>query len=279
MAFKRAERKNAKLRLAISGVSGSGKTYSALLFAKEFGSKIAVLDSESGSAELYADLVPFDVENLEDRSVQEYLNKVAEAAEQGYEVLVIDSYSHSWMSALDAIDRSGGWAKGGKTVSPMLQRLVAAILAYPGHVIATMRAKTDYEVEKNDAGKITGMKKLGVGPVARADTEYEFTIWLDVTREGALTVSKTRCSALSGIYNRDTDIPKIAKVVKDWLNEGAAPNARQNLLEQLKFVQSEEALAKLTERVRVAKAAGRITKEDLLAVKPAWDAKRAELTT
>ncbi len=263
MSFKRAEKKNGRLRLAISGVSGAGKTYSALLFAKEFlspGGKIAVLDSERGSASLYADLVPFDVEELEDTSIQEYLEKIRDAAQAGYEVLVLDSYSHSWMSALEAIDKSGGWGKGGKTISPLIARLVAAILSYPGHVIATMRAKTDYQVETNDAGRITGMKKMGVGPVARPDTEYEFTVWIDVTREGAITISKTRCSAIEGyVYRRGSkdeasDIPKIAHTLKSWLLEGASVTPFDDLEQRVRASASNADLAALTEEIKALSA-------------------------
>jgi len=50
--FKKAERKQAKLRLALAGPSGSGKTFSALLMAKGLGGRIAVVDTEHGSASL-----------------------------------------------------------------------------------------------------------------------------------------------------------------------------------------------------------------------------------
>lgn len=245
MSFKRAERRNAKLRLALSGVSGSGKTYSALLMAREFGSKIAVLDSERGSASLYADLVSFDVCELEDHTIQEYMAKICDAAAAGYDVLVIDSYSHSWMSALEAIDRSGGWTRGGKTISPLVQKLVNTVLTYPGHVIATLRSKTDYAIEKDDNGKTT-MKKLGLGPVARPDTEYEFTVMLDLTREGAITVSKARGALPPGaVYTRDTDVPKIAKALKAWLESGAPVSPRDTMAEKIRFVPNEEALKAL----------------------------------
>ncbi|MEG0635799.1 MAG: AAA family ATPase, partial [Pseudomonas sp.] len=58
--FKKAERKQAKLRLALAGPSGSGKTFSALLMAKGLGGRIAVIDTEHGSASLYADIADFD---------------------------------------------------------------------------------------------------------------------------------------------------------------------------------------------------------------------------
>lgn len=250
MAFKKAEKRNSKLRLALSGVSGAGKTYSALLLAKEFGSKIAVMDSEKGSASLYADLVPFDVEELEEHSIQTYLEKISEAAAAGYDVLIIDSFSHSWMSALEAVDRAGGWTKAGKTISPLVARLVTAILSYPGHVIATMRSKTEYAFEQNEKGK-TGMRKVGLAPVARPDSEYDWTIWLEILRDGGITVSKTRCSALSEpVYSRDTDIPKIAKTIKAWLASGAESSPADVMIERVKFAKDQEALRLLVPEIK-----------------------------
>ena len=49
-SFQKAERKKAKLRLALTAPSGGGKTYSALLLAKGLGGKIAFIDPENGSA-------------------------------------------------------------------------------------------------------------------------------------------------------------------------------------------------------------------------------------
>ncbi len=61
MEFKKAVKAKQKLRLAIDGVSGSGKTYTALSVASGLGGRIAVIDSEHGSSELYADRFDFDV--------------------------------------------------------------------------------------------------------------------------------------------------------------------------------------------------------------------------
>lgn len=273
MAFERAQKKNAKLRLAISGVSGGGKTFSALQLAKEFGKKIAVIDSERGSASLYADVFEFDVSEMEGASLTAYREKIQEAAEAGYEVLVIDSYSHSWLDVLDKIDKAGGWkSKVGQSVSPETARLVQAVLTYPGHVIATFRSKMEYNYDKDDkTGKGT-VRKIGLAPVARPDTEYEFTVWLEVTREGALTVSKTRCSALNEpVYNRDTDIPKIAKTLKAWLNSGKELTPAEKMAERIKFAQSKEALEALGPEI-VA-----MSVEHKTALRPVYAARMADL--
>ncbi len=268
MSFQRAERKNAKLRLALSGTSGSGKTYSALLMAKEFGSRIAVMDSERGSASLYADLVPFDVCELEEKNVQEYIEKIREAGSLGYEVLVIDSYSHSWLGALEAVDRMGGWVKGGKVISPLVSRLVDTILSYPGHVIATMRSKAEHAIETVN-GKAT-MKKLGMATVARDGTDYEFSVMLEMTTEGGVTVSKSRCSAIAGgVYGRE-DIPKIAKTLKTWLESGAPLTARESLTQRIRFAKDAADLQALIPEMKALSA------EDVAALKPAFVARKAE---
>ncbi len=268
MSFARAQRKNAKLRLALTGTSGSGKTYSALLMAREFGTKIAVMDSERGSASLYSDLVPFDVCELEEKNLQEYIEKIREAGALGYEVLVIDSYSHSWVGALEAVDRMGGWVKGGKVISPMVSKLVDTILSYPGHVIATMRSKAEHAIETVN-GKAT-MKKLGMATVAREGTDYEFSVMLDLTTDGAVTVSKSRCSAISGgAYSRD-DIPKIAKTLKTWLASGAPLSPRESLTERIRFASDATQLAALIPDMKA------LSPEDLAALKPIYSARKAE---
>ncbi len=275
MAFKPATRRNAKLRLALSGTSGAGKTFSALQMAQEFGTKIALMDSERGSASKYAGvkgLPAFDVSELEEKNVQAYLAEIQEAARAGYEVLIIDSYSHSWIGALETIDKMGGWIKGGKVVSPLVQKLVDAILSYPGHVIATMRSKADYAIEKDErTGKAT-MKKLGMATVARDGTDYEFDVMLELTTEGAVTVSKTRCSDLAGCVFTREEVPKIARVLKSWLTEGAPMTARDAMADRIRFAQALPDLQALIPDMKALPA------EDLAALKPVYAARKAELS-
>lgn len=269
MAFKPAQRKNAKLRLALSGTAGAGKTYSALLIAKEFGSKIAVMDSERGSTSLYADLVKFDVCELEEKNLQEYIASIKEAAAAGYDVLVIDSYSHSWMGALEAIDKMGGWVKGGKTVTPMVAKLVDTILSYPGHVIATLRSKADFAIETVDGR--ARMKKMGMATVAREGTDFEFSVMLELTTEGGLTVSKSRCSAIAGgVYSRE-DVPKIAQKLKAWLSEGVAQTPLETLTDRIRFASTQAELSALVPELKTLAPA------DLATIKPIYAARKTEI--
>jgi hypothetical protein len=173
------------------------------------------------------------------------------------------------MGALEAIDKMGGWVRGGKTVSPLVQRLVDAILSYPGHVIATMRSKADYAIETVD-GKAR-MKKLGTATVAREGTDFEFSVMLELTVEGGLTVSKTRCPALSnGVYQRD-DVTKIATTLKAWLSEGAALSPREAMVERIKFADSPAGLAALVPQLKL------LPREDLAAIKPLYDQRKTQL--
>lgn len=273
MAFVRATRKNAKLRLALSGTAGSGKTMSGLILAKHFGSKIAVMDSERGSASKYAGMpiIPdFDVCELEEKNVQEYIERIQEAAAEGYEVLVIDSYSHSWLGALEQVDKMGGskFSNGWKTISPLVTKLVDTILSYPGHVICTMRSKADYAVEDVNGKKVP--RKLGMATVARDGTDYEFDVMLDLTVEGGITVSKTRCSALSGgVFTRE-DIPKIGKTLATWLTEGATVSPVDDMKGRIRFAKDEAALQALVPELQ------KLTPEDRAALKPVYAAKKAE---
>lgn len=275
MAFKKAERKNARLRLALAGPSGSGKTLTALLIAQKMGKKIACLDSERGSASLYANRVTFDVDELEEHSIHTYLEKIKDAADGGYDVLVIDSYSHSWMGrggALEQIDQGGGWTKAGKVVSPRVQKLVDAILSYPGHVICTMRSKMEHEIEKDSAGKVS-VKKLGMAPQIREGTEYEFSFFIDLDRDGNATVSKTRCEGkvfrVGEMFSRDELTAKRFDSLKSWLADGGeSPSAM--MAERIRFAQSKSDLQALVAEI------AKLPEEDRLTLRAVYTNRLAE---
>ena len=230
MAFAPAKRRSAKLRLALSGVSGSGKTYTSIQIAKLLGTKVGVIDSERKSASLYArpEGAPegpgswdFAVSELDSQSPQAYLEAIKDAAREGIDALVIDSYSHSWLRALEQVDLASSKITGWRDTGPLVTRLVDAVLSYPGHVLCTFREKATHEVEKNERGQIS-MKKVGLAPVAREGMEYEFGVWLKLTANGGLTVDKSRCDSLpvGAIYSRQ-DIPEMVGHLRSWLDLGA----------------------------------------------------------
>ena len=229
MPFTKAKRTNAKLRLAITGTAGSGKTYDALLIAKGLEGKIAVIDTECGSASLYSHLVDFDVCNLTPPfDPRRYVQLIHEAENAGYSVIIIDSLSHEWNAEGGSLDIQGKIANAkyrGNTyaawrdVTPLHDALIHAIIASPCHIIATMRSKTDYA---NDNGKPL---KVGLAPIQRESTDYEFTTVLDIAQNHMATVSKDR----TGLFP-DTPFaitPMIGKRLLEWLNSGNVQDAQK----------------------------------------------------
>jgi hypothetical protein len=229
--FTKATKKQAKLRLALIGVAGSGKTYTALSIAKNLGSRIAVIDTERGSASKYSDVFAFDVLELDSFSPERYVEGIAEAGKAGYEVLVIDSLSHAWagnggilefVDNTKAADRSVNNFSVWRKATPLHNKLVDSLLAAPLHLIVTMRAKTEYAQEKDERTGKTSVRKVGLQPVQRDGLEYEFDVVADLDPDNNFIVTKTRCSALAGkVFSRAGS--EVAEVLTGWLSDGTAP--------------------------------------------------------
>ena len=231
MQFKPASKEQSFLRLGIVGPAGSGKTYTALRFAHALGKRIAVLDTEHGSASKYVgeapDGLPWSFHTFEPDTFAPtlYTEAVQLAAREGYQVLVIDSLSHAWNGrggALEIKDRVGGNSFAAwRQVTPMHDEMVDAILRCPLHVIATMRSKMSY-VQETDAGGKTVIRKVGLAPVQRAGMEYEFDIVLDLDWGHIGTVSKSRCSAVADRIVAFPG-PEFLQPVLAWLDNGNPP--------------------------------------------------------
>lgn len=235
-SFKKADRKKAKLRLALDGPSGSGKTFTALRFALALAdndvTKIAVIDTEHGSAAKYVGERPdgtqieFDHVTLEDFSPTNYTQFITEAGQCGYKVVVIDSLSHAWEGkggALEQVDtkanKTGNKFTAWADVTPQHQRMVEAILRSPCHVIATMRSKTEYVLQADSKGKMVPTK-IGLKPIQRDGMEYEFDVVCDIDTEHLLKVSKTRCPALDGMSVMKPGASFVRPLL-DWLENGS----------------------------------------------------------
>lgn len=226
--FQKAERKKARLRLALCGPSGSGKTYSALQLAMGLGGKIAVVDTEHHSASLYSDVCEFDVAEINaPYSPDKYIAAIDEAAQAGFGVLIIDSLSHAWAGeggildikdAAEKASRSKNGYAAWREVTPQHNKLVEKILSAPLHIIVTMRTKTAYEVQTDERGKSKPVK-IGLAPVQRDGMEYEFTSVLDIDVESHIaTSSKDRTRIFDGKHFKLT--PEIGEELKNWLESG-----------------------------------------------------------
>jgi len=239
--FHKARRTDSRLRLALLGPAGSGKTFTSLRVGHAMlapGERLAVIDTEHASSNLYASesnpdggRFDFDVLDLAAMpgsgrySVDKYLAAIRAAAEAGYPVLVIDSLSHAWAGEGGLLDyvnertqrsRTRNGLEGWREATPLHNRLVEAILGYPGHVITTMRTKVQWVVEKDEKGQSVP-RKVGLQPIQREGLDYEFTVVADVDPEThTLVVRKTRCPALA-----DRAFPRagadLADVLTGWL--------------------------------------------------------------
>lgn len=225
--FTRATKRTAKLRAALFGPSGSGKTFSALRIAKGLGGRVAVIDTERGSASKYADRFEFDVFELARKTIPDYVAAIGVAQAAGYEILVLDSLSHAWQELLEEVDRIakarfkgnswGAWSEG----TPMQRSLVDAMLGFPGHVLATMRSKTEWSVDKADGGKSRPVR-VGLAPEQGKGIEYEFDLLLELSPDHVCTVLKDRTSRFQ---DRVLEKPgeELGRELAAWLAEGTAP--------------------------------------------------------
>jgi hypothetical protein len=229
MKFVKASKTQARLRLAMSGSSGSGKSYSALAIAQHLGTRVAVIDTERGSASKYAGIFNFDVLALETFGPKTYVEAIQAAEEAGYDVIVIDSLTHAWSGkdgALEQVNNATKRQQGGNSytawrdVTPQHNALVDAIIGSKAHIIATMRAKTEYVLEENERGKKVP-RKIGMAPIQREGMEYEFDVFADMRVEGnEMVVTKSRCPAMTGaVFSQPGK--DVADILKAWLTDGA----------------------------------------------------------
>lgn len=220
--FRKAKRSASYLRVLVCGPSGAGKTYSAIQLAKGIGGRIAVIDTEAGSADLYAHLADYDVCRLDPPHMPDrYIQAMQAAVDAGYDVIIIDSLSHAWKALLEfkeRLDSGGGnnfqnWAKA----KPHWQALIKAILGMRAHVIACARSRTEWVIET----KGSAPKKVGMGSILEGESEYEFTVVFDIDREHHRAMaSKDRTELFDSMNEKIT--PATGAKLAQWI-DGAPP--------------------------------------------------------
>ena len=283
--FVKAERKKAKLRLAMLGPSGSGKTYSALLIAHGLGGPIALIDTERKSGSLYAHLCDYDVCDIEPPyTPDKYVKAIREAEHAGYNVVIVDSLTHAWAGQgglLEEVDKRKGRGNdftAWRDITPMHNALVDSMLQSGCHVIATMRTKQEYVlVDENRNGKnVKVPKKVGMAPVQRDGMEYEFTVVFDMDLDRHVaTASKDRTSLFDGkVFTPGVDT---GKELVAWLETGAdmpLPFASDELAGILAGANSVDELGAL---YKSSVFQGRMKASDVAVVNAAVGARKAAL--
>jgi len=231
MQLQKATRKKSKLRLNISGPAGSGKTYSALLMAKglvkDWG-KIAVIDTENGSASLYSHLGDFQTIDMQAPFTPEsYIKAIDICVAAGMECIILDSSSHEWSGSGGCIEinehlaqtkfKGNTWSAWSQT-TPRHDAFVQKVLQCNAHVITCTRSKM--ETVMTDDKKV---KKLGMKDIQREGWEYELTVSLSIDRDTHTAIaSKDRTEIFEG---KDPFIITEAtgELIRKWCEQGEDP--------------------------------------------------------
>lgn len=229
ITLRKAERKQAKLRISLSGVPGSGKTYSSLLLARGLASdwnKVALIDTENRRGDLYSDLGDYNIVTLEAPfSPERYIEAIETCENAGIEVIVIDSMSHEWdgkgglleSNELTAATRFKGNTWAAWSVSkPRHQKFIEKVIQSPCHIIGTMRSKID-TIQTEDKK----IKKVGMKDIQKDDTAYEMTIVFNIERDGHLAIAEKDNTHL--FDDRDPFVigTKDGEAIREWNMSGA----------------------------------------------------------
>lgn len=244
--IKKASKSQSRARVALMGPPGSGKTFSALNMAQHMGARVILIDTERGSASKYADEFDFEVLELDTFNPKTYIAAIAAAEEAGADVIIIDSLSHAWIGrdgALEMVDKATASASNKnsftawKEVTPLHNQLVETILRARAHVFVTLRTKTEYVIEANERGRLVP-RKVGLAALQRDGIEYEFDICGVLDTDNNLTITKTRCRALSPNEIIRRPGKNVSDKLKAWLTDGApladAPESGDTILADLR---------------------------------------------
>lgn len=225
--FRPASKDGFNATVAIQGPSGSGKTWTGLSVASGLaeGQRFAVIDTERGAAALYVkDLdLAFDTLPMHRYDPRDLQKALAAAAQAGYPVVMVDSLSHFWKGTdgtLDQVEKAkvkygGNKFAGWKDGTPIQNEMIEALMAYPGHVVVTMRSYVHWVLE-NGAPVNKGMRAE-----QRKGIEFEFGVAAEMDEANRLRFIKSRCPSFRGlVLNQPNGARDIAKPYLDWLRDG-----------------------------------------------------------
>lgn len=248
LQLKKAARRKAYLKAGITAPAGGGKTAGSLLVAyglmkekypnlpdEKIWEKIAIIDSENGSGELYVNSVIANTKIGEYNAItlnppftaDKYMNAIDLCETSGIEVAIVDSTTHLWsgeggllekQNTVATKSKSGNSYMAWREVTPDHNRFVEKMLQCNMHLIATMRSKMEYVQEKDGDGN-TRVRKLGLKPVQREGMEYEFTVFLDIDDNHTAVASKDRTGLLDGKTFKLN--PQIGRDLMNWLESGS----------------------------------------------------------
>ncbi|MCF2446220.1 ATP-binding protein [Dyadobacter sp. CY345] len=233
MQLHRAKRQNTKVKIGIQGPSGSGKTKSSLLLA--FGltndwSKIAIIDTENQSSELYSHIGNFNVLPLYYPFTPERFNEAIHTCiSAGMEAIIIDSISAEWQNILSEHTLMTGntytnWSK----LTPRHQKFVESLIQTDVHIICTLRSKQAYILTEKNGKQVP--EKVGMKPIQREDLDYELSLVFQLSMKHKATVIKDRTEIFADkpefLINAET-----GRIIKEWCNQDLP--TEQKLISQI----------------------------------------------
>jgi hypothetical protein len=237
MAFTKATKEQLKLRMGLFAPSGGGKTFTALMFAKSLGKRIAYIDTENRSSAKYVgtpgipefDIATADYNGDRGKYVDDIVGLIM-AAQTEYDVLVLDSLTHAWTACKDEVDAVAkrmknpngfmAWREG----TTVWARLINAIVGCKCHLIVCARSKMEYVQEKDEKGR-TQIRKVGMAPELRDGMEYELDIVGDMDVDHTLVVTKSRCHTVADMVVQKPG-PEFMEPIKEWLGSGVVAEPR-----------------------------------------------------
>jgi len=260
--LRKATRTKAKIRLGLSAVSGGGKTYSAILIAKGLAggdlSKVAIIDTENGSADLYAHLGDYNVLTLKPPYAPErYVESIKACEDAGMSVIIIDSITHEWNGKGGILEihssMTGNSFTNWATLTPRHQKFIDAILSSSCHVITTVRRKQDYDLSKDSNGK-TKVEKAGLKEETREGFEYELTANLELDIKHNATALKDR----TGLFMDQphfTPTEDTGKKLLAWCEVGSTESKVELIksklkMEEVKWEVSEEVTKEIYDLIK-----------------------------
>lgn len=244
--LQKAKRSQVKIKLALAGVSGSGKTMSSLLLAygivkaahpeytdDQCWDKICIIDTENGSASLYANKTVgsytigefYTLPMKAPFEPTKYIEYIRAAEQSHIEVLIIDSMSAAWVGEGGSLDKQGKIASrtgnsytAWRDITPDHNKMIDAILQSTCHVICNFRAKQEY-IQTKDNNNKTVIKNMGLGLQFRDSVEYELSTLLMIDSDHVANATKDRTGLFDGRYFTIT--PETGKEIYAWLSSGA----------------------------------------------------------
>jgi hypothetical protein len=224
--FVPATKAGSKARIALMGVAGAGKTWTALEIAKglERGDQaVGLIDTDRRQARKYADVFSFQWMGMTTFDPDDLTRATIAAAQQNIGTLIVDTWTPFWSGPdgmLDRVGQASSSFEGWRNMRPVERRMFDALLGYPGHVIVTMRQRTEYVVERNENGRMEP-KRVGLKPEQRDGVEHEFDVVLDLDNHGAIArVGKTRCPDLAGkVFTYPG--AEVGEAIQTWLGRDA----------------------------------------------------------